>query len=158
MKGSDLEAEIPPGSQLLLDTSVLIAHLNASETASPAAHHLIDRLVRAGRNPGVVSAVTVMELLVAPSRLSDPIPARQVRDFLRHTANLVVVNVDFDIAAEAAKFRALAGLASPDALIVATAQVSHADFVVTNDRRWRSKIRPHGASFGVIHLGDYAAD
>ena len=156
MSVDQLAADIPPGRRLLLDTSVMIAHLNGSDAASSAAGHILDGLVMPGHNQAILSAVCVMELLVAPSRLTDPTPARQVRDFLRHTANLMVVDLGFDVAVEAARFRALAGLAPADALIVATAQVHGADLVVTNDRRWRSKARPHGASFGVIHLADYA--
>jgi len=63
---SSLEAAVPPNSEILLDTSVVLAYLNASEAASPAATVVIDDFVRTGHNRATISAVSVAETLVRP--------------------------------------------------------------------------------------------
>jgi hypothetical protein len=63
---SSLEAAVPPNTEILLDTSVVLAYLNASEAASPAATVVIDDFVRTGRNCATISVVSVAETLVRP--------------------------------------------------------------------------------------------
>jgi hypothetical protein len=67
---ASLERSLPDGDRILIDSSAMIAHLNGGEPASPAATHLIDEMVRSGRNPALVSTVTAMEILVRPLRRS----------------------------------------------------------------------------------------
>jgi hypothetical protein len=50
-----------PAGQILLDTPVVLAYLNASEAASPAAAVVIDDFVRTGRNRATISAVSVAD-------------------------------------------------------------------------------------------------
>jgi uncharacterized protein with PIN domain len=97
---SSLEAAVPPNTEILLDTSVVLAYLNASEAASPAATVVIDDFVRTGRNRATISAVSVAETLV---RLFDAGPAALgiVDAFLLHFPNLTVANIDYAIAREA---------------------------------------------------------
>jgi len=63
---SSLEAAVPPNTEILLDTSVVLAYLNASEAANPAATVVIDDFVRTGRNRATISVVSVAETLVRP--------------------------------------------------------------------------------------------
>ena len=67
-----LEAAIAPGDRLLLDSSVAISYFDGDDRWAEAAKALIEGLVRPGRNPGVVSALTVMESLVGPMRRVPP--------------------------------------------------------------------------------------
>ena len=60
-----LERLLPSGDRLLLDGPRLIAYLNGGEPVSPVATCVIDAFVRSGRNEGLVSMVSVMELLAA---------------------------------------------------------------------------------------------
>ena len=55
-----------PTRAFLLDTSVVLAYLNASEAASPAATVVIDDFVRTGRNRATIRVVSVAETLVRP--------------------------------------------------------------------------------------------
>ena len=70
MSRSSLEAAVPPNTEILLDTSVVLAYLNASEAASPAATVVIDDFVRTGRNRATISVVSVAEMLVRPLPLA----------------------------------------------------------------------------------------
>ena len=59
---------IPAGSRILLDTSVLVAYLGATEPVATAATDLIEGCLRTGRNDGVISTISVAELLTRPFR------------------------------------------------------------------------------------------
>ena len=64
MASAPLEASIAAGDRLLLDTTVLAAYLDAGDATHQVARTVIDELVASGRNPAVISMVTVMELLI----------------------------------------------------------------------------------------------
>ena len=150
-----LERQIAVGSVIVLDSSAVLAYLDGGEQVSAAATHVIDGLVRSGRNLGVISAVTVTEALVRPLRLAhDSITA--VEDFLRNFPNLTIVPIDYAVSREAARIRALTGLRTADALVMATAVVSGASVVVGNDERWKSAVDKLGTPFALCLLSDFA--
>jgi predicted nucleic acid-binding protein len=176
-----LEQQIAAGSVIALDSSAVLAYLDGGEQISGAATHVIDGFVRSGRNPGLVSAVTVTEALVRPFRLAKPAPVGEagtggdeygktengtpepgvpetistVEDFLRNFPNLTIVPVDYAVAREAARIRAQTGLRTADALVMATAGVSGAGVLVGNDERWRSAVDKLGKPFALCLLSDY---
>jgi predicted nucleic acid-binding protein len=131
----DLEAAIPVGAALVVDTSVAIAYLTGTEPTSRVATQLFDVFVSTGRNLASLSMVTVGEILVHPFRRG-PAAVATAEGFLRHFAEIRLVDVSYDIAKEAARIRATTNLRTPDALIIATAVVSEADVLVTNDGSW----------------------
>src|SRR5437879_13814238 len=102
------------GERVLMDSSTLIAYLQGAEPVSPRATELVDDLVRTGRNPGVVSMVSVMELLIRPHRRSEWHYLHTL-DFLTHHPNLRTQPIDLPVAQEAASIRATYGLPAPDA-------------------------------------------
>ena len=160
-----LERQLAAGAVLVLDSSAVLAYLDGGEQISGAATHVIDGLVRSGRNQALISAVTVTEALVRPFRLAAPTQASEdeapdaittVEDFLRNFPILAIVPVDYAVAREAARIRALTGLRTADALVMATARVSGAGVLVGNDERWRSAIDKLGRPFALCLLSDYA--
>jgi len=162
-----LEHQIAAGSVIVLDSSAVLAYLDGGEQISGAATHVIDGLVRSGRNPGQISAVTVTETLVRPFRLAGPAQADEagtgeqdaiatVEDFLRNFPNLTIVPIDYSVSREAARIRALTELRTADALVMATAVVSGASVVVGNDERWKSAVDKLGAPFALCLLSDFA--
>ena len=66
---ASLERDLQEGERLLLDTTSLIAYFDRGEAVSPLALHTIDTLVLTGRNPAIVSMVSVAEVLVRPLRI-----------------------------------------------------------------------------------------
>ena len=135
MSRSSLEAAVPPNTEILLDTSAVLAYLNASEAASPAATVVIDDFVRTGRNRATISVVSVAETLVYPVA-AGAAAVRIVDAFLLHFPNLTVSSIDYAIAREAARLRAQTNLKTPDALIIATALSEGIPIVVANDAKW----------------------
>jgi predicted nucleic acid-binding protein len=116
---------------------ILAAYLDGGERTSALAIELLDELVRTGRNPAVVSMVSVL-------------------GFYREFPNLVAAPGDLDVAAEAASLRVAFGFAAPDALIVATGLAAGASHLVTNDRAWVTRLAPLRERAGVLVLGDLA--
>lgn len=131
----DLEATIPPDASLLIDTSVVLAYLVGTERTSAMAGQVFDAFVATGRNVAALSTVTVGELLVRPFQRG-PRAVATVEGFLQHFADLRLIAVSYEVAREAASLRASTGLATPDALIVASALVTGVDLLLTSDRSW----------------------
>lgn len=151
MSRSSLEAAVPPDAEILLDTSVILAYLNASEAASPAATAVIDDFVRTGRNHATISVVSVTETLVRPFA-AGAAAVRIVEAFLRHFPNLTVSGIDYAMAREAARLRAQTTLRTPDSLIIATAVGAGISIVIANDARWASAIASAAPTLTLCHL------
>ena len=135
MTEASLGSVIPPGASLLVDTSVALAYLTGTESTSSLAEQLFDSFVATGRNAAALSAIAVQEILVRPFR-SGMAAVATAEGFLRHFAEIRLVEVTYDIAREAARIRAITSIRAPDALIIATALISQVDVLVTNDRSW----------------------
>jgi predicted nucleic acid-binding protein len=147
-----LEAAIPAGDTVLLDTSAILAYLSGSERVSAVAAVLIDDLVASGRNPAVVSAITVCEVLVRPNRAGSPGAVRLVEDFLTHFPNLRVDPVTIEVARLAARIRAATAAPTPDALIIATAVAGSAGVAAGNDAGWPKITERADLSLRVVVL------
>jgi predicted nucleic acid-binding protein len=155
MATTGLEAAIAPGASLLVDTSAILAYLDGTESVSAVAAYVFDQLVAKGRNPAVISAVSVTEALVRPYRVRSASAVGTVEAFLRSFSNLSIESVTFEVAREAARIRAATALRTPDALILATATVIGSQLVIANDDRWRAAIERAGLTVGLCHLDAY---
>ena len=94
---SRLTDRLPAGDRILLDSSVLAAYFDGGERTSALAAELVDEHVRSGRNPAVVSMVSVMETLIRPLRRL-PAAHATVLSFFRDMPNLSTAPVDLDVA------------------------------------------------------------
>lgn len=155
MTQATLEGAISEGASLVVDTSVVLAYLDGAETASPAATYVFDELIRSGRNPASLSAVTVTETLVRPFGAGSETVIGAIETFLQRFPNLLVTPIHYAIAREAARIRAATGLPTADAMVIATAVVGGADTIVANDARWIQALATLGASVGLCHLGSH---
>lgn len=117
----------------LLDSAAVAGFLDRDDAFHAAADARIREL--AGRDTLVVSVITYAELLTGAGLGHHEQSA--VRGFF---AQLIdeVYDVDRSIAERAAELRSQTpSLRMPDALILATADLCHADLVLTADERWR---------------------
>lgn len=144
---------LPVGDLLVLDTSTVIAYLNASESVSTVARHLFEQFVATERNPAVISSITVAELMVRPIRELGAVPSHG-KTFLLDFPGLSVRSADFLVAAEAARIRALTGAALPDALVAATATMTSSRWLITNDRTLRDRLAGFDWPTEVVLLSD----
>lgn len=147
-----IERDLRDGERLLLDTTSLIAYLDRGEAVSPLAVHVVNELVRTGRNPAIVSMVSVSETLIRPLRLGVTQPYDHLLDFLTQFPNLRPISVDLPVAQEAASLRAAFRLSMADALIVATGIVAQVHHLVTNDADWARRLQPISGRIKVCLL------
>lgn len=140
--------------RVFLDTSVCIAHHSPAEAVHPLARHLFRR-VADGADPlvGYLSALTAAELLIRPIRAGGA-DLMFIHTFLRAFPNLVLLPVDLDVALQAANIRAFTGLPLLDALLVASALLSGCEAIISNDRDWHQRLRPHFAQFQWVYLSE----
>jgi predicted nucleic acid-binding protein len=157
MRIAALEAAIPAGETVLLDTSVVLAYLSGAEPTSNIAAGVIDGLIEPGRNSAVISAITVCEVLVRPNRAGSASAIRLVDDFLSHFPNLRVEPVTFEVARLGACIRAATATPAPDALILATAVAASAGFAIGNDTAWPGVVERAGLPLRVVLLGALAS-
>jgi predicted nucleic acid-binding protein len=116
------------------DTVVFIYHLEDH----PRYARLTQRVFEAweeGRNSGVTSVITLLELLVKPKREGKREVARDYLELLSTYPTLTIVEVDIGLADLAADLRAKYGLRTPDALQLAAALQAGAGGFITNDSR-----------------------
>lgn len=139
-------------SRILLDTSVCIYYLDRPE--QDARRRFLLPAVRAAEAAGlelVVSAVTLVELLVGPLRRRDLRSEAAVRLFTGELCR--VVPVSGAIAEQAARLRADHNLGTPDALVYATGLTEGVDAIIANDVRWKRVERGR-----YLHLDDLVGD
>jgi predicted nucleic acid-binding protein len=151
MDGVSLRDALGAPGPIVVDTSVLISYLDGDEAFSPAATILLDELVAGGTHPALVSAVSVTECLVRPFR-AGPAAVSTAATFLGHFPNLRVRSIDHGVAMEAARVRALTGLRTPDALVIATALVDGVGTIVTADGGWE-RVAGTFAEVRIVRLG-----
>jgi predicted nucleic acid-binding protein len=151
---AELEAALPEGALVAIDTSALLAYLVGDEAASPAANWLLDGRVGTGANPAVVSALSIAELLVRPFRSGQRAIAT-AEGFLQFFGDIRVINTDYGVAREAARIRAATGLGMPDAVVVASALSAGAAVIATNDGRWPGVAARLGIQLQVLELGRF---
>jgi predicted nucleic acid-binding protein len=152
---ASLERVLPQGERMLIDTTAFVAYLDGGEATTPLAAHLIENLIEPGRNPAVLSMVSVTELLVRPFRAGVSAPYSSLRDFLTRFPHMRALPVDLSIAQEAASVRAAFRLTISDSLIVATGIVAQVHHLVTNDADWQRKLQPISSRIRVCLLGQH---
>ena len=153
MNAAELDRAIGDARRAFIDTSTCIAYHSTTELVHPAARHLLDR-VDDDTDPLIayISIASVSELLVRPIRGAGA-DLQLVTEFIRGFRNLEILDVNLDIAIQAANIRAVARLALPDALLVGTAIVAGCEVIVTNDERWVRRLSPLYPQFRWIYLG-----
>lgn len=117
-----------------VDTGVIIAFLDGDDVHHDAARSALSAaLANAERLSMAGSALA--ECLVGPARRG-PKAIELVRNLVERLP-VSVVDLDEEIAAQAAVLRARhRSLKLPDALVIATAEQSGADDLITTDRKW----------------------
>lgn len=115
-----------------LDTSILIYLTEAHPVFGPLAKKLFES-IEDGRNRGICSTISLLEVLVQPYRLKNDDLVNQFYVLLTTVPNLTWKDLSVPIADMGANFRAKYRLKTPDAIVMATAIESGATGFVGND-------------------------
>jgi predicted nucleic acid-binding protein len=130
-----------------VDTAPFIYFAENHPVFSPLVRPLFVSLEN-GDCAAVTSTVTLLQVLVQPIRNGNLALAQEYREIFQSSA-MKMAPVSAEIAAEAARIRAIFGLRTPDAVQLATAVVSQAAVFVTNDTHF-SKVRMPGLEILVV--------
>ncbi len=134
-----------------LDTAILIYHLEDIAPYGKLTEEAFGLMV-SGSFTGLLSAISVTELMVKPFTAGDPARVTVCEIFIQSMPHLVVVPIDIGIAKEGARLRSQYALRTPDALILASAMSEGAQAFLTNDTRLR-RVEREGIT--IIVLDDY---
>ncbi len=124
---------------VVLDTCVLSYHLSQHPRYTPLTDVVLGA-VEAGDVAGLITAVTLAEVLVVPATAGDRRAMQDYELYLAHFPHLEIVPMDATLARETALVRAEASLRMPDAVQMAAARLYGADATITNDHRWAGRL------------------
>src|ERR1700738_4924637 len=122
------------GYKVGLDTAPFIYFTEENPTYFKVVEPFFEA-IGSGEITVVTSIVTLLEVLVHPTRDRNAKLAQRYRDLLFKTKGLKTIFLDQKIAEEAAQLRAFHKIRTPDSIQVATAINKEASFFLTNDIR-----------------------
>ncbi len=117
-----------------LDTSIFIYHLEAHPAYLPVTQEIFT-CIAGGQKQAVTSAITLMEINVRPLQVGREDIARKYEALLVSFPNLTVVDVDRNVARQAARLRVAYRLRPADALQTASCLLHGAQVFITNDHQ-----------------------
>ena len=143
---------IPPGAVIGIDTAPFIYYIQRVSPFVQLSAELFEDCIRARRNIGVTTVVTVAEVLVGAFLSSEAGLDDRFRSILYDNPPLRLVDIDVTLAERAARVRAQYRLSLTDALQIAACLDAGASFFVTNDRDLRRV-----QELTVVVLSDFAS-
>lgn len=120
------------GKTIGLDSAPLIYFIEKHPVFHPRVRPFFLAMQR-GEFEVVTSTMTITEVLVHPIQQKNVTLSTTYRDILQNASHLQTVPLTADIAEIAARLRADYKVRTPDAIQVATAIATKADFFLTND-------------------------
>ncbi|CAN5857533.1 PIN domain-containing protein [soil metagenome] len=139
------------GGPVGVDTSIFIYFIEEDRRFLPMVEPLF-AAADAGRLQLVVSALTLLEVLVVPFRAGNAALAERYESILTQSRGVLMADLTRDHMRLAAQLRAVTGVTTPDAVQLATCVVAGCSAFVTNDRRL-----PALRELKVIQLAAYSA-
>ncbi len=119
-----------------LDSSILIYHIEGHARFGRAARKILQS-IEAGRNTGICSHLSLMEVLVEPYRRNKEDKVNLFYALLTSFPNLSWEELSAEIADTGARLRAKYRLRTPDAVLIATAIHGGATGFIANDRDFK---------------------
>ncbi|MBV9237287.1 MAG: type II toxin-antitoxin system VapC family toxin [Xanthobacteraceae bacterium] len=133
-----------------LDTALVIYLIEENQLFSAVIAPLFEA-ADAGELELVVSALTLLEVLVVPYRAGNIALAERYEAVLTRSRGMRMIDLTREHMRLAAQLRAASSVATPDALQLATCLASRCSAFVTNDRRL-----PSIPGLRIIQLRDYS--
>ncbi|RME35355.1 MAG: type II toxin-antitoxin system VapC family toxin [Gammaproteobacteria bacterium] len=121
---------------VLIDTCIWIYHFSGDARFGNKVSRLLRRIER-GEWEGIVSEISLLEILVQPLRLGRQEVADTYELVLERFPHLEICGIGREETLSAAALRARYGLRTPDALILATGLNRGATLALTQDHQWR---------------------
>lgn len=123
-----------PQKRLFLDTCILIYFLEDHKDFGQPAKKIFEQ-IEGGLVQAEMSVLTMTDLLTGPYRVKDDLLTLEYHALLYHFPNFKIIDINLDIAVEAARIRAFYFYAVPDSLLLASALHRKADVFITEDQK-----------------------
>ena len=123
---------ITPHSIVAFDTAPLIYLIERNPAHIDKVRSFFST-ASSGKNTLVTSMITYIEVLTLPQRMNDKRLAAKYRSFLVNSDNVSVFPLNIQVADRTIQFRSQYKFKTPDAIQLAVAEVSGADYFLTND-------------------------
>lgn len=146
----NLRQTLTESDSIFIDTSI-ISYVLAEHPIYVEVAEQVLRTVQSRATTGIISIITLVEILTVPEQRGDDEASRAYEMYLRNFPHLTIREVDFEVARTAAQIRGKFKLRTPDALQIATALVAKATLIITNDKQWRGKT----GTIPVLILDDF---
>lgn len=117
-----------------LDSNIFSYQFHQDPTFGPLAKQIFDKLSQ-DKLQAITSVITLVEVLSVKASLSK---LAQLKELLLRTPNLTMIDVNGDLAIEAARIRRKYGFRTPDAIQLAMAIHAKVKVFITNDQRLKS--------------------
>ncbi len=117
-----------------LDSNILIYFIEGIPAYQKLTRKIFES-IEAGRNEGICSTLSLLEVLVQPYRNKDEERVNQFYGLLTTYPHLNWIDMTLEIADQGAQLRARYKLKTPDAILLATAIQSEATGFIGNDKR-----------------------
>lgn len=119
-----------------LDTNCFIYYFEGNK----AYENVLEKIFSAienGKCKGITSVISITEIIIHPLRKEELNLAKQYKYVLYTFPNLLVQEINHEIAYYAGLLRAGYNIRTPDALQIASAILNNADIFITNDTKLR---------------------
>jgi predicted nucleic acid-binding protein len=124
------------GDSVFLDTAPFIYYFESHEVFFPSLQRFFDSVYQNDVQI-VTSLLTLLEISVHPARLGNQALVRKYRDFFTNSENISLFPMDLAVTEQAISLRVKYQLKTPDAIQLGTAMTSGADYILTNDKKWK---------------------
>lgn len=131
------------GRVVLIDTNIIIYLTDSVEPYVALSRRLFE-IIERGKAQGVVSMISVAEVMQGPLREGRKENAHRVRDFLFNFPNLVCQDVTHEVLEKIGEDKRVrwSRLRAADSVIIASGIQGRADRVVSNDRHFKAALEP----------------
>lgn len=140
--------QLDKSSSVFLDTAPLIYFWEKNNQYFNKVEGFFDEVYQKDAQV-TVSLITYIELITHPLKSENKKLAAKYRDYLTNSANFSLYPINMLVADKTAEYRAQYGLRTPDAILLATADICGADLVLTNDSAWKKV-----TSLNVVLVGE----
>ena len=132
--------EIENSSILAIDTSILIYYMEKHDKYYLLIEDIFEKCSSQAKDFKLItSTISLMEVLVKPIRDNKNELVAKYQDILLASENVFVIMIDLNIARKAAELRAKYNfLRSPDAIQLATAISTSAEYFICNDKKLKN--------------------
>ena len=126
-------------STVYLDSAPVIYFIEENKTFIRLVEPII-QAIASGEKEGFSSHLTLLEVLIKPLQKKRPDLAERYRDILLRSPHLRLLEVDSQVAEEAARISAQYGIRTPDCIHLASARLAGAD-VFSYKRQAASRVQ-----------------